>query len=261
MSLLQIIISGIVQGITEFLPVSSSGHLVVLASIFEQLEKTKLPDVVEVNILLHAGTLGAIICFYWRRILQLLTDDRRVIGLIIVGTLPVILVGVPLKMYCKPLLENPLVAGFMFLQTGALLIWSGRHSDGKQTYQELTYRQAIWIGLFQAAAVLPGLSRSGWTIASGMLTGLRRESAATYSFLLAIPAIAGAAVWELKGVLEGETSGTPPTVLAVGTAVAFVVGLISLSVLIKIVRRGHLGWFAVWLIPLGIAVIIWQLFP
>lgn len=260
MNYLEIIILGIVQGITEFLPVSSSGHLVVVASLFEQLEKTKLPDVVEVNILLHAGTLVAIICFYWRRILRLLTEDRRVIGLIIVGTLPIVLVGVPLKLYCKPLLESPLVAGFMFLQTGALLIWSGRHSDGMQTYQDLSYRQAMWIGLFQGAAVLPGLSRSGWTIAAGMLTGLRRESAATFSFLLAIPAIAGAAVWELKDLLERETGGTPPMVLAVGTIVSFVVGLISLWALIKIVRRGHLGWFAAWLIPLGIAVIIWQLF-
>jgi undecaprenyl-diphosphatase len=260
MTWLQIIILGIVQGVTEFLPVSSSGHLVIVESLFEQFGGTRLPDLVEVNILLHAGTLGAIVCYYWRRIVQLLARDRRVIGLLIAGTVPAVVVGVPVEQHAEHLLEDPLLTGFMFLLTGGLLIWSGRHSEGTLDYEQLSYGQAILIGVFQAAAILPGLSRSGWTIAAGLLLGMRRDSAAAFSFLLAIPVIAGATLLKLKDLLAGQSGGTPTPLLALGTAVAFGMGLLSLWGLIKLVRRGHLAWFAWWLLPLGIAVILWQLF-
>ena len=263
MTFLQILILGVVQGITEFLPVSSSGHLVVIQALFQSLEGQTLPDVVAVNVLLHAGTLAAIILFYRKRIVRLLFEDRRVVGLLAVGTLPAVAVGLTIKRLFPEFLASPLLAGFMFLLTGALLICSARREgDGEeqQEYQNLSYLQAFGIGLFQAAAILPGLSRSGWTIAGGMLLGLRREAAATFSFLLAIPVIGGATLLELKkigGSPTGEAISLP--LLGFGAAVAFAVGLVALWLLVRIVERGRLAWFACWLFPVGIAVILWQL--
>jgi len=258
MDWLLILFLGIVQGVTEFLPVSSSGHLVVTQAIFKQLGYKGLPDVVEVNILLHAGTLFAIIVYYWRQIVRLVREDRRVIGLLAAGTAPLVVV-VPIKLYAPGILENALLTGILLVATGTMLIWSGRHREGDCDYRQITCRQAVLIGCFQAVAVLPGLSRSGWTIAGGMLLGLRRDSAATYSFLLAIPAIAGATVLETGKLLSGNSSGTSAGVLALGVAVSFFVGLCSLWALILVIRRGKLQWFAWWCIPLGLAVIIWQL--
>lgn len=257
MTLLQILILGVVQGITEFLPVSSSGHLVVAQTLFRQLDGQAWPDVTLVNVLLHAGTLLAIIVFYWQRIVRLLTEDRHVLGLLAVGTIPAVTIGLSLKQFTPQILENPLLTGFMFLLTGALLIWGGRR-EGKWDYKKLTYAQAFGIGLFQAAGILPGISRSGWTIAGAMLLGARRESATTFSFLLAIPAIGGATLLEILS-LPGRSSELPISLLSVGTLVAFGVGLASLWLLVRIVERGRLAWFAAWLFPLGIVVIIWQL--
>ena len=261
MTFLQILILGVVQGITEFLPVSSSGHLVVIQALFRHLEGQPLPDVVSVNVLLHAGTLAAIVLFYRKRIVRLLFEDRRVVGLLAVGTLPAVAVGLTLKRLFPEFLASPLLAGFMFLLTGALLICSSRREgddEEQHEYQNLSYLQAFGIGLFQAAAILPGLSRSGWTIAGGMLLGLRREAATTFSFLLAIPVIAGATLLELKD-WSAEGSAISFTLLGFGAVVAFMVGLVALWLLVRIVERGRLAWFACWLFPVGIAVILWQL--
>ena len=262
MEWLSIIILGIIQGISEFLPVSSSGHLVVAVEAMQKFggEIRSADENVLVNILLHGGTLASILVFYGRRIWHLLTSDRRVIGLVIVGTVPAVAVGLPVKMFYGQILDDPLLTGFMFLATGGLLIWAGRAREGELEMQDLSFGQAFAIGLCQTVAILPGLSRSGWTIAGGLLLGMRRESATTFSFLLAIPAIGGAMVLALKDLLEDGAPGDASiAILGVGTLVAFVVGLASLAGLIKIVQRGRLAWFAWYLIPLGIAVVVWQL--
>ena len=257
MTLLQILILGVVQGITEFLPVSSSGHLVVAQSLFRQLSGQVWPDVVMVNVFLHVGTLAAIILYYWRRIVLLLSKDRRVLLLLAVGTIPAVVVGLTLKRLAPEVLQSPLLSGFMFLLTGGLLIWGGRR-DGKWDYEKMTLAQAIGIGLFQAAGLLPGISRSGWTIAGAMLLGVRRESATTFSFLLAIPVIAGGSVLEIWD-FSGSKEPISLLLLAAGAAIAFLVGLLSLWAVVRIVERGRLAWFACWLFPLGLGVIIWQL--
>ena len=257
MTLLQILILGVVQGITEFLPVSSSGHLVVIQTLFRQFLGQEYPDAVSVNVLLHTGTLAAILFFYWRRIVQILFEDRRVLLLLVVGTIPAVGVGLLLKRLFPEILASPLLAGFMFLCTGVLLVWGGRR-EGVWEYQKLSYAQAFGIGLFQAAAILPGLSRSGWTIAGAMLLGLKREAATTFSFLLAIPVILGATLLEAQDFMANG-SEVSPLLLLLGAAIAFVVGLVSLWILVGIVERGQLGWFACWLFPLGLGVIFWQL--
>ncbi len=261
---LEIFLLAVVQGIGEFLPISSSGHVVVGLALCDRLG-FPLDEKLTVNIVLHVGTLAAILVFYWRRILRLLREDRRVIGLLIVGSVPAALAGVAVK--ATPMgealeagLESALVAGFMFPLTGLILLWSARRDPGQTTCRELTYGRAILIGLAQAFAILPGISRSGTTIVAGIGCGLRRDEAATFSFLLAIPAIGGAGLIETVKLL-GEPSGAMPLgPLALGMLVSFLVGLAALGWLIRWLDQGRLHLFAWWVIPLGAAVVAWQLF-
>jgi len=201
---LEVVLLAVVQGIGEFLPISSSGHVVVGLALFEWFE-VPIEEKLAVNVVLHLGTLGAILVFYWRRIWLLLGEDRRVIWLLIVGTLPAAVFGLAAKHFCQGVLESPLTAGLCFPLTGVLLIWSARRAPGELAMRELSAPQALLIGVFQAAAVLPGISRSGATIVAGLGAGLKREEAAAFAFLLAIPAIGGAGVLELAD-LAGQSA-------------------------------------------------------
>ena len=258
MILIEVIFLAIAQGITEFLPVSSSGHLVVLATLFERFG-VEMGEKLTLNIVLHLGTLLAILVFYHRRIYNLISEDRRVIGLLAVGTIPAVIVGVPLQKYGKDLLVNPLLAGLMFLVTAAMLIWTKNHSGGEKQCRELSYWRAVVVGIFQAFAILPGVSRSGSTIVAGLGCGLKREEAATFSFLLAIPVIGGAGLLDLKDLLADSPNSVSLWLLALGAAVSFAVGLAALAWLVDWIRHGRLHWFAWWLIPLGLAVTAWQI--
>jgi len=265
MPLWEIILLGIVQGLTEFLPVSSSGHLVVANAILEALGSEPVEDLIEVSIVLHLGTLVAVLVFYRREILRLLGADRRAIPLLIVGTIPAVLFGLLIKKgpfdgLGKLILESPLVAGLMFPVTAAALFWVSRREPGETDYPDLTWQRSLAIGLLQAVAILPGISRSGLTIAAGLGVGLNRQASATYAFLLAIPVIAGAGLLEGLEAMKAETTGTPPFNLAIGFWVSFMVGWVALKLLVRWVQQGRLAMFAYYLIPLGIAVVAWQLF-
>ncbi len=252
----RVFILAIVQGIGEFLPISSSGHVVVGDALLGGAkESTRL------NIVLHLGTLASILVFYWSRIWQLLSSDRRVIGLLIVGTIPAALIGLTVRYRFAHVLENPLLAGFLFSVTAFLLMLLLRVKNGDRDYRQIGYGTALLIGLAQALAILPGISRSGTTIVAAALLGVRRDSAATFSFLLAIPAIAGAGVLEMKDLLNPtEDIEVSLGLLLAGAAIAFVVGLVSLKVLVRLLDRGRLHLFAYWLIPFGMLVVVWQLY-
>ncbi len=255
MSALEILVLAVVQGVTEFLPISSSGHLVLVAELFGGVGPDRA-----VNIVLHAGTLLSILVFFWRRIVRLATGDRRVIRLLIVGTLPAATLGLLIRYRYPGALESPLLAGSMLLVTGLLLL-ATRAVDGRRSeYPDLSVARAFMVGLFQALALLPGISRSGATIFGGMLGGLGPRSAATFSFLLAIPAIGGASALELVELVAEGNGSTPIGLLALGCAVAFVVGLAALAWLFRWVESGRLHYFAYWCLPLGVGVLIWQLF-
>ncbi len=259
MLLLEIIILAIVQGIGEFLPISSSGHLVVLTEGFERLGFSLGAEKLTVNIVLHLGTLAAILVFYFRRILALLGRDRRVIGLLAVGTVPAVVVGLGLESQLGNVLESALVAGFCFPLTGLALLWTTRARPGQATCAELTYGRALLIGLFQAVAILPGISRSGLTIVAGLGCGLRRDEAATFSFLLAIPVIAGAGVLETLKLLAAPPETTGLGLLAWGAVLSFLVGLAALWWLLRWLEQGRFYLFAWYVLLLGPAVIAWQL--
>lgn len=277
MEWLTMIILGIVQGITEFLPISSDGHLAVIGAVFERLSGKPLEDSLAVTIILHAGTLGSILVIYWGRLWKLLGEDRRVIPRLIIGTLPAVIIGVPLKKFGAEWLTDPLLAGCMLPLTGLLLLWSARLPIGTTSYQDLSYGRVLLIGVAQALAILPGISRSANTISVGLAVGLRREAAATFSFLLAVPAISGAVILEMKDLVEehvrpdnivatspapetgaAKQHGQPLAPLAAGAVVSFVVGLFALKWLLRWLERGKLHYFAYWCIPLGFAVVVWQ---
>lgn len=250
---LAILILAVLQGIAEFLPISSSGHVVVGAELFGIEEK------LTVNIALHAGTLLAILVFYWRRILRLFGEDRRVIILLVVGTVPAAIFGFIAKHHFADVLKDPLVAGFMFPLTGLILLWAAAQETGETTCRQLRYGQALMIGCFQAFAILPGISRSGATIAAGLGSGMRRDEAATFSFLLAIPAVGGATALMMKDLVSEPVGSTPLGALALGAGVSFAVGLLSLWWLVRWLKQGRLHYFAWYVIPLGAAVIAWLL--
>jgi undecaprenyl-diphosphatase len=275
MNLIEVVILAVVQGLTEFLPISSSGHLVLADAL---LNSGKGSDVLDVSIALHGGTLLSILVFYWRRVLRLLSEDRRVIWLLFVGTIPAVVIGLPLKYFGgrplvvngvqlleTPLLSNPMLAASMLPVTGLILLLIPRIKIRDTEYSKLSMLGALWIGLVQAFAILPGISRSGTTIAAGLTTGLSRRSAATFSFLLAIPAIGGAIVLDMKDQLGDFVSpthndgSTPIVFLAIGVFISFVVGLAALSWVVKWLERGRLQYFAYWCIPVGLAAVIWQL--
>ncbi len=261
MLLLEIILLAVVQGIGEFLPISSSGHIVVLATLFEQFGQAFDGEKLTVNIVLHFGTLLAILVYYHRRIADLLTRERRVIGLVIVGTLPAVFIGLGIKRYFGEAFESALLSGFMFPITGLGLLWTARAKPGEITCADLRYDEALLIGFAQAFAVLPGISRSGATIVAGLARGMRRDEAAAFSFLLAIPAIGGGGVLHL---LEFLSADSPPAqtslgILVLGAAISFVVGLAALAWLIRWLEQGRLHLFAWWLLILGPVVVAWQL--
>jgi len=264
---LEITILAIIQGIAEFLPISSSGHLVVVADLLKQLNPSEFANDLsftetsaDLNIVLHAGTLLSIIVVYHKKIARLLSEDRRVIPLLIVGTIPAAVIGVVVKELFDEVLQSTLLAGLMFPVTGGLLLWTSRMKPGDLQYTEMTYRSVLVIGCFQAFALLPGISRSGSTICAALFCGQKRDSAATFSFLLAIPVILGATVLELKDIVSGELQPSSVTLLLMGAAISFVVGIVSLIWLTKIIQKGRLHWFACWCIPLGVVVTAWQLY-
>jgi undecaprenyl-diphosphatase len=257
-SLWQVLVLAVVQGVTEFLPVSSDGHLALVKPLLWKSDQP--PHSLDLTIVLHLGTLGSILAFYRRQIIELLTADRRVIWLIFLGTLPLVFLVLPLKLLLgdsfDALLENVLLAGFMLLFTGAALIWSTRSGGGIRDYRQLGWQDSLLIGLAQAAAILPGLSRSGSTISAGLGLGMTRRAAATYSFLLAIPALAGAGGYEALSILRhGASLSAAPRDLAIGAAISFVVGLVALSLLSRVVERGRLSYFGWYCIGLGVVVV------
>lgn len=264
MSPFEIILLAIVQGITEFLPISSDGHLAMVNALLALAGRDEVPDLLETTIVLHLGTLASVLVFYQRDIVRVLTTQRRAIAPLVVGTIPAAIVGLGIEKglpdrLSKPLLESPLLAGLGFFVTAAALWFWSRRREGTIDYPDTPLGKALAIGVAQALAILPGVSRSGMTISSGVALGLKRESAAAFSFLLAIPAIGGAGLLKTIDAIQQGGTSTPLPTLALGFAVSMIVGLGALWLLLRMLRRGRLDAFVYYLVPLGIAVTVWQL--
>jgi undecaprenyl-diphosphatase len=266
MEYLQSILLGVVQGIAEFLPISSSGHLVlgeVILGRFSDESALALGAAdsnLTLNIALHLGTLGSIVVIYWRQLWEALWQPQLVAA-IVVATIPAGLAGVLLKDQLEKIFGSPLAVGCALCFT-ALLLWTSRRFDrGEATLPEVSLKQAIAIGMFQAVALIPGVSRSGSTIVCGQWVGLQREAAATFSFLMAVPVIAGAAVLMAAKLLQqGTTTASQWKAYGVGAGVAFVVGVIALKWLLTIISRRklhHIAWYClmVGLLTIGLSLL------
>jgi undecaprenyl-diphosphatase len=260
MEYLRLIFLGLVQGITEFLPISSDGHLNVAERLFGQFAATPDgPADLMTTVILHLGTLGSILVVFGRRLWHAVARDRRVLGLLFVGTLPAAVVGLSIERYFESALKDALLTGCMLPLNGAMLLWISRRPPATGEYAQLGYRQALAVGVLQALAILPGISRSGTTIAAGVGVGLKRTDAATFSFLLAMPVIGGAVLLKFYKLASGTAVVTDVGPLVVGTIVSFAAGLAALKLLIRLLERGGLAPLAWWCIALGFIVLGWQL--
>jgi len=259
------ILLGIVQGIAEFLPVSSSGHLVVLGPIAGQWlgVSTETNDDLILNVVLHVGTLASILVVYRRTLVGLLKQFPLCL-LIVIATIPVGIVGLLFKELLSDAFETPSVVAVGWLATAGMLLFGQRCAVKPRTesLEEMTPWQAVQVGLFQAMALVPGISRSGSTIAGGMLSGLKRDDAATFSFLIAIPAISAAALKIAMDVAEsGATSSADwnwPALIA-GALTSFLVGIASLKLLLRAISRFRLHWFAYYCIAMAVGTLLWEL--
>jgi undecaprenyl-diphosphatase len=251
----------VLQGITEFLPISSSGHLAICQNLFGINEDSSLLLVV----VLHAGTLVAIVIYYFKTLIELLNKEKhKIVILVIIGTIPAGILGVLIKKlgFADAVFSNLFLAGFGLLITASLLKWGMKAKDGEKSIQDLSFKQALIVGLFQAFAIFPGISRAGSTIIGSIIQKLKRSEAATFSFLLAIPAIGGATFLEVtSAILNPDTIGEkiPISLLVFGFIVSAVVGYFSLKILLRSLKKGSLNIYAYYCFSLGTLVIIWQL--
>ena len=264
MSWLEALLLGIVQGLTEFLPVSSSGHL----EIGQVLLGTSGEENLTFAVIVHAATVLSTLVILWREVAQLFrgtfttlqwNTEKDYVAKILVSMIPVFIVGMFFKDQVESFFGNGLLlVGICLLITAALLALSEwlqkrRQSEG----HEVGYKDAIIIGLAQACAVLPGLSRSGTTIATGLLCGVKKESVAQFSFLMVLIPILGEALLDLLKLLQGEVVsdlGLVPAI--VGFVAAFATGCFACRFMIEIVRRQRLVWFALYCAIVGTVAII-----
>jgi undecaprenyl-diphosphatase len=272
MNNLYAIILGIVQGLTEFLPISSSGHLV----LFQRLMGLKEPELL-FDISVHIGTLVAICLVFYNEITSIISailklpsllktsqgfgelfsenQEIRMAVLIFTGSIPTAILGILFSNISSQLFSSVWLVALMLVLTGTIL-WATRfvRSEG-QGIKHFTIWKSLIIGLVQGFAIIPGVSRSGSTIAAGLFVGVERETAARYSFLLSIPAIIGAFLVEMNGA--GVNSDTSFVQLLIGAITSAVVGFVALKLLLRLVRRGHFFYFAPYCWLVGSMMLIW----
>jgi undecaprenyl-diphosphatase len=274
MEWLESLVLGVVQGLTEFLPVSSDGHLLLTQNLFGWLTGVSHSGKENLffDVILHLGTTAAILIYNRAVIvkgLQGLLGVEEAPGfrrpeIVRVGVLAIIATSplIPLALFFKKMIERTFegitVAGFGFLITAGILMATGwlRRRDGTKQPAETTWLDALVIGLAQMFAPLPGVSRSGLTIAAALALGLSRTWAVGFSLLIAVPAILGAAVWEIKDIDPANLSSGRVAQAVAATILAGVVGYFAIQWLFKVVRAGHIWYFSVYLTLLAIVVLV-----
>jgi len=245
--MLDSILWGLIQGLTEFLPISSSGHLVLVPALLGR----EGPDLAT-SAMLHLGTLVAVLAYYRTDVAGMLRFDRpgrRLLTLLVIGTIPAVVLGLAFESRLEELTESPKVVAIFLIITGVILLATLLLKPGRRTVDDVNPKDAGLIGLAQAAALIPGISRSGVTISSGLARGFESTEAARFAFLLGIPAIAGAG---LLSMAELITEGTGITFsIVVGTVVAAVAGYAAIALLIRLLARVGLAPFGIYCLFIG----------
>ncbi len=275
MNLIQAILMGIVQGLSEFLPISSSAHLVFTSNFYKVFANIPIHEQsgqeVFFDIMVHLGTLIAVLIFFRKDIIKIIkalfnalrsrvwTDDDAKIGLyIIVGTFLTVLVALPLHDFAERLVFSPSIVGGLLFITGFALLYSeyvSKHVQARKN--QVDFKTSVLIGLAQGIAAMPGFSRSGWTIATGLFSGLDRTTAARYSFLLSIPIILGASmVYPFVKLDLHEVVNYNWVAIIAGTVVSGVVGYLCIKYFMKFISKFSLAFFGYYCIIMGIATAV-----
>ncbi len=270
MTILQALVLGIVQGLTEFLPISSSGHLILVPWLlgwnFFQLH----PDLNKTfDVALHLGTFIAALVYFWRQIVVILrawvhslrtrrveTTDERLAWLLLISTIPAGLVGVAFESFIEDRLGKPILICFMMIAFALVMLLADRMAKLDKSMSDLRWPHALGIGFAQAIALSPGVSRSGITMVTGLFMGLDRESTARYSFLLSVPVVGGAALYKLAQLAQ---NGMPPHMaapFAVGVAAAAVSGLVAIWFVLSYLRTHTFTIFIVYRLVVASALLI-----
>ncbi|MDD5224275.1 MAG: undecaprenyl-diphosphate phosphatase [bacterium] len=262
------IILGIVQGLTEFFPISSSGHLVLFQTLIPGFQQ---PGVF-FDAWLHAATLLAVVLYFYRDIIAIVrallpgsadqkffgwtaSDARWLVILLLVASIPAGIVGITLRHKIEETFQSVLVVGIDLVITGCILFLASRFGKGEKKIGNFKIMDALWVGLAQAVALLPGISRSGTTISMGMFRELKGEEAVKFSFLLSLPAVAGAVLLEgLKNA--GQVHSGELTLYGLGFVASVLTGILTISLILRIVKNNHLKGFAYYCWVVGLLAVL-----
>jgi undecaprenyl-diphosphatase len=251
---LEALILGIIQGLTEFLPISSTGHLYLGRNLFGLQEAGLLLDT-----MLHVGTLLAVFVFYKNEFINIIKNPfSKLTFLLIVGTIPAVIFGLTFKDYIEDISKTGLTIGWEFLITGMFLWFAGSVKNGYKKMEDISYKDALIIGTFQAIAIMPAISRSGMTIVAALWRKLDRETAAYFSFLLSTPAIAGAIVLQSKDLLGGAGEQISLSALLVAIVSSTLFGYVAVKWMIGYLKNHSLKPFAIYVWILGLTVLFFQ---
>jgi len=250
MELFQALILGVIQGITEWLPISSSGHLVLLQQLFH------LGSSIAFDALLHLATVLVIILVFWKDILAILKsllsfkwdENTKLLLFIIIATIPTAIIGLVFKDWLTALFTNILLLGVFFIINGIILFLT---RFARKTDKELNWWQSLIIGAAQGASIIPSISRSGATVSTGLFFGIKKEKLITFSFLMAIPAIIGAFIIEAKDLVFENIWP-----MIIGSLAALIVGYFALKLVIKAIEKGKWHWFAYYCVMIGVLIIL-----
>ena len=271
---IQALIMGLVQGLTEFLPISSSGHLILVPWLFGW--KDPFINSLAFSVMLHMGTLLALLVYFWRDWLRLIPaglasirdrslrddPDRKMAWLLVVATIPAVIVGPIFNDTVESWVREPARVALM-LCVGAAILWlADRWGSKAREMGSLTFGGAFGIGVAQVLALVPGISRSGISITAGLFGGLTREAAARFAFLMATPVVAGAGLWEARKLLTHEAGVNPSAhLIVIGFIAAAVAGLLAIHFMLEFLKRQPLTGFVVYRVAAAVLVFIVLLSP
>ncbi len=279
LSIVQALVMGLTQGLTEFIPVSSSGHLIIIPWLFGWDDKVRDAFLIsiEFTVILHMGTLLALLAYFWRDWLKLIPaglaairdrsfrgdPDRKMAWLIVVATIPAVLVGPLLNDTIESAVREPARVALM-LCVGAAILWlADRWGSRSREMDSISFAGSLGIGVAQVLALVPGISRSGISISAGLFLGLTREAAARFSFLMATPVVAGAGLWEARKLLSHDPAAPNPEMhlVVIGFLTAAISGLLAIRFMLEFLRRRPLTLFIVYRVVAAIVVFLVLLSP